>query len=355
MHKFVLLLLFLHEIYGRTQWTPDQAFAWFNAQKPYIMGTEYMTSSAVNQQEMWQAETFDSVLIDKEMAVGQQLGMTAMRIFLEDSAYSQDPAGFKNRMSTVVGIMSKYGIKPLFVFFTNGAIPNPANGIQPKPIPGVESSDVVGTFANDSRVLGWDMWNEPDDGINLNDLMLLFPKACDWARSMNPIQPYADPGSFEAAILRLQKLGRPIIATEYMARTLDSTFANTLPLGKKYNIGMISWGFVNGKTQFNLDWGSGRYPNIDSPPTVWFQDILRNDRSPYLLEEAQIMKRLNGCPLGYHSAVNNWTCYNGYDTPLSFSDAQTACKNTWSNMVTISNAFENSDLAGKKLSFFNNI
>ena len=62
-----------------------------------------------------------------------------------------------------------------------------------------------------------------------------------------------------------------------------------------------------------------------------------------------------GCPLGYHSAVNNWTCYNGYDTPLSFSDAQTACKNTWSNLVTINNAFENSDLAGKKLSFFNNI
>ena len=62
-----------------------------------------------------------------------------------------------------------------------------------------------------------------------------------------------------------------------------------------------------------------------------------------------------GCPLGYHSAVNNWTCYNGYDTPLSFSDAQTACKNTWSNLVTINNAFENSDIAGKKLSFFNNI
>uniref|UniRef100_A0A914E613 Glycoside hydrolase family 5 domain-containing protein n=1 Tax=Acrobeloides nanus TaxID=290746 RepID=A0A914E613_9BILA len=190
MHKFVLLLLlFLHEIYGRTQWTTDQAFAWFNAQKPYIMGTEYMTSSAVNSLEMWQAATFDPVLIDKEMAVGGQLGMTTMRIFLEDLAYSQDPAGFKNRMSTLLGIASKYGIKPLFVFFTNGAIPNPANGIQPKPIPGVESSDVVGTFANDSRVLGWDMWNEPDDGINLNDLMLLFPMVCDWARSMNPIQP----------------------------------------------------------------------------------------------------------------------------------------------------------------------
>uniref|UniRef100_A0A914D679 Glycoside hydrolase family 5 domain-containing protein n=2 Tax=Acrobeloides nanus TaxID=290746 RepID=A0A914D679_9BILA len=351
MHKFVLLL-FLHEVYGRTQWTPDQAFAWFNAQKPYIMGTNYMISSAVNQLEMWQAETFDPILIDKEMAVGQQLGMTTMRIFLEDLAYSQDPAGFKNRMSTVVGIMSKYGIKPLFVFFTNGAIRNPANGIQPKPIQGAESAwastpsanvlgdptkwpalqtyvtDVVGTFANDSRVLGWDMWNEPDDGIDVNALMSLFPQACEWARSTNPIQPltsclfkddlwtkgrnysafelmqinnsdvisfheYGLPSKFESAIITLQKLGRPIIATEYMGRP-SSTFSTILPIGKKYNIGMISWGFVNGKTQFNHDWRAHLHPDIEYPPTVWWQDILRNDKSPYLLEEAQIMKRLNG-------------------------------------------------------------
>jgi hypothetical protein len=148
MHKFVLLLLFFHhEIYGRTQWTPDQAFAWFNAQK-YIMGTEYMTSSAVNQLEMWQAATFDPVLIDKEMAVGQQLGMTTMRIFLEDLAYSQDPAGFKNRMSTVVEIMSKYGMKPMFVFFFNGPIANPVSGIQPKPRPGAEATGKRSVFGS---------------------------------------------------------------------------------------------------------------------------------------------------------------------------------------------------------------
>ena len=148
MHKFVLLLLFLHEIYGRTQWTPDQAWSWFNAQKPYIMGTEYMTSSAVNQLEMWQEATFDPVLIDKEMAVGQQLGMTTMRIFLEDLAYSQDPAGFKNRMSTVVEIMSKYGMKPLFVFFANGPIQNPTIGQQPKPRPGSEFSGKRSIFGS---------------------------------------------------------------------------------------------------------------------------------------------------------------------------------------------------------------
>jgi hypothetical protein len=79
-----------------------------------------------------------------------------------------------------------------------------------------------------------------------------------------------------------------------MARTLDSYYSNTLPIGKKYNIGMISWGSVIGKVQYNLPWDSTTHPYISSPPTVWFQDILRQDRTPYLLEEAHIIKRLNG-------------------------------------------------------------
>uniref|UniRef100_A0A914C2U5 C-type lectin domain-containing protein n=1 Tax=Acrobeloides nanus TaxID=290746 RepID=A0A914C2U5_9BILA len=116
---------------------------------------------------------------------------------------------------------------------------------------------------------------------------------------------------------------------------------------------MISWGSVNGKVQYNLPWDSGAHPYVKYPPVVWFQDIWRQDRTPYLLEEAQLIKRLNGCPLGYHSSVNNWTCYNTYDTPLSFSDAQTACKNSYSNVVTINNAFENTDIRGYASKFTN--
>jgi hypothetical protein len=170
---------------------------------------------------------------------------------------------------------------------------------------------------------------------------------------------YADPANFEGEIKTLQQFNRPIIATEYMARSRNNEFMNILPLGKKYNIGMISWGSVNGKVLYNLPWDSAIHPYIAYPPTVWFQDIFRQDRTPYLLEEAQLIKRLNGtfykqqtkypnlgCPFGYHSSVNNWTCYNNYDTPLSFSDAQMACKDNWANVVTINNAFENGDIRG---------
>jgi GH35 family endo-1,4-beta-xylanase len=51
--------------------------------------------------------------------------------------------------------------------------------------------DVVGTFANDTRVLAWDMWNEPDN--QPNSTAILLPMAFDWARSVNPIQPLTTP------------------------------------------------------------------------------------------------------------------------------------------------------------------
>ena len=86
-----------------------------------------------------------------------------------------------------------------------------------------------------------------------------------------------------------------------MARSMDSEFMNILPIGKKYNIGMLAWGHVNGKTEWNMPWDSDTNSYVPFPPTVWFQDIFRqSDRSPYLLEEAQITKRLNGnCFLNY--------------------------------------------------------
>ena len=133
------LILYSNKIYGRERWTESQAWAWFNAQKP-IVGTEFTTSNAANQLEMWQAETFDVELIDKELSLGQKLGMTTFRIFLHDMAYSQDPSGFKNRMNTVLSILDKYGLNAIFVFFAFGSIAVPQIGQQPKPIPAISNS-----------------------------------------------------------------------------------------------------------------------------------------------------------------------------------------------------------------------
>src|SRR3546814_16912390 len=82
-------------------------------------------------------------------------------------------------------IAAKHHIEPLFVLFDSCWDPNPKLGPQHPPIPGVHNSgwvqapgaarladksqygkleayvkDVVGSFAHDKRVLGWDVWNE---------------------------------------------------------------------------------------------------------------------------------------------------------------------------------------------------
>lgn len=146
---FICFSIVSKVVFSRDVWTQDQAWAWFNAQKPYIMGTEFTVSSAGNQLEMWQAETFDADLFDKELALGQKLGMTSMRIFLHDLAYSLDPTGFKNRMNITLGILEKYGMKPMWVMLAWGPIDNPTAGKQPKPLPALCNSGMDHYFSFD--------------------------------------------------------------------------------------------------------------------------------------------------------------------------------------------------------------
>jgi len=372
------------------------------------MGSQYITSDAGNQLEMFQNDTWNPTLIDQELGLAESLGMTTMRIFLHDLAYLQDPTGFKSRVDALLTICAKHGIKPLLTIFDSCWNAYPKAGKQPEPRTGVMLSawvqspgvialldqtqwprlqtyvtDVVGTFANDARVLGWDLWNEPDNSYNSTQvaaLVQLLPQVFDWARSVNPTQPLTsgpfgtdyltgigglvtqiqmnnsdvlsfhnyDPAStFETHIKALQNWSRPIICTEYMARTRGSDFITVLPLGKQYNIGMINWGFVNGKTQNNYPWDSWQNPYTTYQPYLWFHEVFRNDGTPYMVEEAQVIKRLNGCPKGFKStaqSLKGLTCYDAYSAPLNFTDAQTACNKNYANMAIIDSAAQNTEL-----------
>jgi GH35 family endo-1,4-beta-xylanase len=197
---------------------------------------------------------------------------------------------------------------------------------------------VVGAFANDDRVLAWDIWNEPDspndtyksaDPPNKTELVdRLLPKAFAWARDMHPTQPltsglwlgdwshpdqetattkiqlaesdiitfhnYEWPEGFEARIKELQPYGRPILCSEYMARGAGSTFDNDLPIAKKYKVAAINWGFVAGKTQTWLPWDSWERPYVESQPTVWFHEVFRQDDTPYRQHEVDLIRELTG-------------------------------------------------------------
>lgn len=329
-------------------WSVEKATQWGNLQN-WLRGCDYIPSTAVNQLEMWQAETFDPVTIGRELRWADEIGMNCMRVYLHHLAWEIDKDGFKKRMNEYLDIAEKNGIKTIFVFFDDCWNPVYKAGKQPDPKPGVHNSgwvrdpgdllfsnpeiiglleeyvkDILTTFQNDNRIAIWDMYNEPGNSGYENKSMPLLEKAFKWGREVNPSQPlsagvwsnnlkdlnkfqvthsdvityhnYSDPANHQAMIDTLKLYKRPLVCTEYMARRNNSLFSNIMPMLKEQNIGAINWGFVTGKTNTRYAWDT---PIPDgSEPELWFHDILRADGSAYKGDELQIILDLTGTNKG---------------------------------------------------------
>ena len=78
------------------RWTLERASAWSRTQ-PWLVGCNYMPSSAINQLEMFQADTFYPQLIDREFGLAQSLGFNSVRVFLHDLLWKHDRDGFLKR------------------------------------------------------------------------------------------------------------------------------------------------------------------------------------------------------------------------------------------------------------------
>jgi hypothetical protein len=324
------------------RWLPDKANAWY-ARLPWLVGCNFIPSTAINQLEMWQADTFDPGTIDRELGWAHDLGFNTVRVFLHDLAWEADAPGFKKRVTRYLEIADKHKIRTLFVLFDDCWNQNPKIGKQPAPRPGVHNSgwvqspsskivcdpkawgkleryvkDMVASFGNDARVFMWDLYNEPGNN-NLGDKSLpLLKEAFGWARSAQPSQPltagvwfnnpklndyqlsasdvitfhnYNKADDLRNQIHRLKKLGRPVICTEYMARTQRSLFATHLPIFKVEKVGCYNWGLVSGKTQTVYPWGS---PPGAPEPRLWFHDIFRADGTPFDRQEVVVIRKLTG-------------------------------------------------------------
>ncbi len=198
---------------------------------------------------------------------------------------------------------------------------------------------VVSAFAKDQRVLAWDIWNEPDNMNNSSYgkkeppnkvalVLAMLPKAFAWARAAGATQPltsgvwqgdwsddgkvspmakvqleqsdvisfhnYEKPATLEKAIQSLQRLGRPLLCTEYMARGNGSTFQGSLPVLKKHNVAAINWGLVEGKAQTHLPWDSWQKPYVGREPAVWFHEVFRTDGTPYVAAETALIRSITG-------------------------------------------------------------
>lgn len=348
---------------ARPRWTPAQAAAWYRPQA-WPVGCNFIPKDAINQLEMWQAATFDPREIDWELGLAESCGMTTVRVFLQDQLWVQDAPGFLARLRTFLDLAARHHIHPLFVLFDSCWNPHPRLGPQPPPRPGLHNSGwvqspgidrlrqtadypelkayvvgVIGAFARDDRVFGWDLWNEPrdtaGDAVHNTDshgaVAALLPQVFAWARSADPTQPltsplfdggdwspageahlgaitrtqleqsdvisfhnYGWPEELEARITQLEGYGRPILCTEYMARSVGSTIDGCLPVGKRHGVAMYNWGLVEGKTQTRFPWDSYICPYIGREPAVWFHDLFHPDGTPYRAREIEILRELTG-------------------------------------------------------------
>ena len=79
-----------------------------------------------------------------------------------------------------------------------------------------------------------------------------------------------------------------------MARGNQSTFQGLMPIGRKYNVAMINWGLVAGKTQTFLPWDSWKTPYTDREPSIWFHEVFRTDGKAYKPDEVQFIREITG-------------------------------------------------------------
>jgi hypothetical protein len=201
---------------------------------------------------------------------------------------------------------------------------------------------VVGAFARDARVLAWDVYNEvgnyflphlsaPAPARQLRLLrtglayyllpiptLPLLRKAFAWCRSAAPEQPltsplYLDHRSLNRELLDLSDVvsfhnyrpgpeldwqaaelaaeGRPLLCTEYLARTAGSNFAGSLPVFAERNIGCFNWGLVSGRTQTIYSWADRHSRSgAAAEPELWYHDILRPDGTPFAPREAELLR-----------------------------------------------------------------
>ena len=126
------------------QWSVAKANEWYAAQS-WIVGCNFLPSTAVNDVEMWQSQTFDPATIDKELAMARQWGLNSVRVFLNYVVWEAGPEVFKKNFATFLDLCEKHKITVMPILFDDcnfsGNIARV--GKQQDPVPGVHNSGWV--------------------------------------------------------------------------------------------------------------------------------------------------------------------------------------------------------------------
>jgi endo-1,4-beta-mannosidase len=317
------------------RWPAEKANQWY-ATQPWLVGCNFLPSTAVNDVEMWQADSFDPQTIDRELGWARGLGFNTVRVFINYVVWKADAQGLKKRLDQFLAIAGRHGIKVMVILLDDCFKQDPKVGKQLPPEPGVHNSqwvaspgagmvkdprswdelekyvnDMVKTFAHDRRIVVWDLYNEPSQSLPLVESVF------HWARQARPDQPlttcvyggscdpkrlaelsdvisfhcYGPLPDMKSTVQQLAAHRRPLLCTEWMARTGGSRFETHLPYLKQQKVACWNWGLVAGRTQTYFPWGS---PKGAAEPKVWHHDILHADGTPFSEREVRVIRATTG-------------------------------------------------------------
>ena len=326
-------------------WSKEQAWNWYYRQ-PWLCGVNYIPAYAINYTAMWDKTTFSTKDIERELQLMEDLRMNCVRVVMQHAVYEDDPNYFIKTLDRFLSLCWRHHIKVMPIFFDDcsfGVNNDPVIGRQAEPLRGWYAwawspspgytllvdenqhgrleryvTDVLRRFAQDERILAWDLYNEPTGtSIPLAEhSMSLLRKVFQWARRVNPSQPittgiwngnkeleefltehcdiitfhcYDNKENTTRWIDSMSAKGRPVICTEWMNRPRGSTFADLLLVFKEKHVGCMAWGLVNGKTQTDLPWG--HRPEQGEYTGLWQHDLFRSDFAPYDEKEVQLIRQ----------------------------------------------------------------
>ncbi|MDR1161409.1 MAG: cellulase family glycosylhydrolase [Tannerellaceae bacterium] len=330
------------------QWSVEKVNEWY-AKQPWIVGCNFLPSTAVNSIEMWQDETFDLNTIDKELGWAADWGMNSVRVYLNYIVWEAEADLLKSNFKRFLDVAEKHGISVMPIFFDecnwSGGVAHA--GKQSDPVPGIHNSgwvpspslamlrnqaewpklkeymqDIIASFASDKRIIIWDLFNEPEwrganERVDIPQTALLIRTLFTWAREMKPSQPltigahdnfdgelsklmrdgsdivsfhsYGDKADAERKINWSHESGRPALCTEWLIRSQKNTPEVFLPLFKESRVGAYNWGLVGGRTQTYFPWGS---PKGSPEPTIWQHDLIHQDGTPHIPAERETFRKI---------------------------------------------------------------
>ncbi len=266
-----------------------------------IRGANYVPSYASTSVGMW--KDFDPQVIDRELALARRLSLNSVRVFLPYVVYEDDPQTFLKHVERFVELSASHNIRPMFVLFDScfGDEPSLDKADSPTWVnnpgysrigkehwPRIEryASDVVGSFRGDSRVLMWDIMNEPmadfahvtrkerdaiwefcrhfcafvkkhdpNKPITVGHAVVEYiPKTIDLVdvASVHSYSPYAEwlDNDLDLAFTYADRAGKPVIVSEFGNPGAGQPYEMALDVIERRKIGFYFWELMIAKVQF---------------------------------------------------------------------------------------------------------